>query len=388
MTISESAQAMQEHLIELRRDFHAHPEISREEKETSERILRELRAIGGYEIVSGVNGCGIIAELNVPGSTKTVVLRADMDALQLTEETNLPFASENPGVMHGCGHDAHITMLLGAARLLAERRDALRCRVRLLFQPAEELAPVGGAKGMIAAGAMKDTDAVFGLHVWPGLAKGVFATKAGALMAASDHFTIRLTGRSAHGARPQDGIDTVVAGAQIVTALQSVVSRSVDPLRSAVITVGRFHAGTRYNIVAEHCELEGTVRTYDPAVRELCAERIRAIAEGIAAAMGCLCEIDYGRGYCAVENDPAMADRLLGKAAALFGEEYALRVSEPAMTAEDFAFYLKEAPGCFAWLGTDEPGKPSPPLHSNRMTVPEDILWRGSALLAGLALDM
>ena len=388
MTILESAQALQPHLAELRKDFHAHPEISRHEERTSAQVVKELEEIGGYEIKTHVNGYGVVAELKGARPGKTVALRADMDALQITEETGLPFASENPGVMHACGHDTHITMLLGAARLLAERREEIRGTVRLLFQPAEELSPVGGAKGMIEAGALDGVDAVFGLHVWPDQPVGVFATKGGPLMAASDHFTIRLKGKSCHGAQPHEGVDAVVAGAQLVTAIQSILGRNVDPQKSAVITVGRLQAGTRYNIVAETCELEGTCRTFDADVRDLCEKRMKEVTQGVAAAMGCEAEILYERGYCAVDNDPAMADYMLNTAAELFGEEKSCRVDTPSMCAEDFAFYLTKAKGTFGWLGCGEEGKTAWPLHNCHVAPPDDILWRGSALFTKMVRDM
>lgn len=388
MTIYEQAQALQPYLAELQREFHEHPEPSRGEKETSARVLRELEKIGGWSIRTNVYGYGILADLQGGKPGKRVALRADMDALQITEESGLPYASRNPGLMHACGHDNHITMLLGAAKLLAQNKADIPGSVRLIFQPSEELSPHGGAKGMIAAGAMQDVDAVFGLHVWPGLPMGTFGTRAGALMAASDHFSVMIKGKSCHGAMPHLGCDATVAGAQIVTALQSIVSRNVDPMKSAVITIGRLHSGTRYNIVAETCELEGTCRTFDPAVRMLCRDRLTHIVQNVAEAMGCECEVNYELGYNAVQNDPAMADYLLHTASELFGAEHAVRVPGPAMTAEDFAFYLQEAPGSFAWLGVDEPGKEVWPLHSCRLATPADILWRGSALFTQMVLNM
>ncbi len=388
MTVIEQAQALQPYLSELQREFHENPEPSRGEKETSARVLRELKKIGHWSVRPNVYGYGILADLEGGQPGKRVALRADMDALQITEESGLPYASRNPGLMHACGHDNHMTMLLGAAKLLAENQEKIRGSVRLIFQPSEELAPHGGAKGMIAAGAMKDVDAVFGLHVWPGLPMGSFGTRAGALMAASDHFTITIQGESSHGAMPHLGCDAAVAGAQVVTALQSIVSRNVDPMKSAVITIGRIQGGTRYNIVAESCELEGTCRTFDPAVRLLCRKRITCIANSVAEAMGCECVINYEMGYNAVQNDSAMADYLLHTAAGLFGSDKAVRVPGPAMTAEDFSFYLQEAPGSFAWLGVDEPGKEVWPLHSCHLATPADILWRGSALFTQMVLDL
>lgn len=326
MTILEAAQSIQPRLVELRRQFHAHPEVSGQEKETARRVEQELREIGGYTLRTQVSGNGILADLKGALPGPTVALRADMDALQIQEETGLPFASENPGLMHACGHDNHITMLLGAARLLKEFQPQLQGNVRLIFQPAEELSPVGGARGMMAAGALDGVDAVFGLHVWPELPMGTFGTKAGPLMASSDHFTVHLQGSSSHGAKPDAGIDAVVAGSQFVTAAQTIVSRNTDPLQSAVITIGRIQGGTRYNIVAGECELEGTCRTFNPQVRELAERRMGEILQGVCTLSGCTGKLDYQRGYCSVMNDPEKADYLLDTARELFGEDKAVRV--------------------------------------------------------------
>lgn len=388
MMILESARQIQPHLSELRRQFHAHPEVSQYEQETARRVQEELEAIGGYTLRTGIGGNGILADLEGGQPGPKVALRADMDALQITEETGLPFASQNPGVMHACGHDNHITMLLGAARLLAQYKDQLKGSVRLIFQPAEELSPVGGSRSMMEAGALEGVDAVFGLHVWPELPMGTFGTKAGPLMASSDHFSVLIDGRSSHGAKPDAGLDAVVAGAQFVTAAQTIVSRNTDPLQSAVITIGRINGGTRYNIVAGECDLEGTCRTFNPKVRQMVERRLQEVLDGVCTLSGCTGELKYERGYCSVMNDPQQADYLLKTAAELFGEDKAVRVEEPSMCAEDFAFYLTEKPGAFAWLGTALPDEEAWPLHNCHFTAPEDILWRGSALLAQMALNM
>lgn len=386
MKITESAEALEEHLVSLRREFHRHPEISGEEAETAERIAAELQAIGGYEIRRNVGGHGILATMDSGKPGKTVALRADMDALQISEETGLPYHSENAGVMHACGHDTHMTMLLGAARLLAQSRGELRGKVRLIFQPSEEASPRGGSRAMIQAGALDGVDAVFGLHIWPGLPSGVFGVKAGPLMAASDHFSVVLHGKSSHAATPEAGIDAIAAGAQFVSALQTIVSRNKDPLQPAVITVGRFHAGTRYNIIAGTCEMEGTCRTFDPEVRDLAERRLQEVLDGVCKLSGCTGELHYDRGYMAVLNDPKMADYVHSTASSLFGGQYAVTVKKPSMCAEDFAFYLAERPGAFAWLGTAEAGAAVYPLHNCRFAADENVLWRGAALLAELAL--
>lgn len=384
--IIESARQLQPHLGMLRREFHRCPEISGHETGTAEKIRKELEEIGGYELQTGIGGCGIIASLRGAKAGKTVALRADMDALQVTEETGLPFSSQTPGVMHACGHDNHITMLLGAARLLAERREKLAGSVRLIFQPSEEMSPHGGSREMIAGGAMEGVDAVFGMHVWPELPLGSVGIKAGPLMASSDHFTVRIKGCLSHAARPNEGVDALVAGSQFVTAVQTIVSRNADPMKSMVITIGTFEAGTRYNIVAGECVLEGTCRTFASDMRDLAEKRLNEILQGVCLLSGCTGTLDYERGYMAVINEPAMAEYMKKTATELFGPEKAVSV-EPAMTAEDFSFYLAEKPGAFAWIGTTGEGENAWPLHSSRYNPNEEVLWRGAALMAGLVIN-
>ena len=387
MTITEAAQGLAPHLSKLRRDFHRFPEVSGNESQTAEGIVSELTAIGGYRILKNVGGHGVLAELQGALPGKTVALRADMDALQIHEETGLPFCSQNSGVMHACGHDNHMAMLLGAARLLADRKDELPGTVRVIFQPAEELSPKGGSRDMIAAGALDGVDAVFGLHVWPELPIGTFGTKPGPLMAASDHFSVQISGKSSHAAAPEEGIDAVTAAAQFISAIQTIVSRNTDPVKPAVISVGKVNAGTRYNIIAETCEMEGTCRTFDPEIRNLVARRLQEILDGVCRMSGCTGQLKYDCGYMSVNNNPAMADYLRDTAADLFGRDHAVLVEHPSMCGEDFAFYLAEKPGAFAWLGTALPQKDTWPLHSSRFDVDESVLWRGSALLAQLALQ-
>ena len=386
MKIIESAKKIQPYLQEIRRDLHKHPEISNEEKKTAEIIAEELREIGISDIKENVNGHGIIAEIHGAGDGKIVALRADMDALQIKEETGLPYKSESEGLMHACGHDAHMTMVLGAARLLNEKKDELKGNVRLIFQPAEEITPMGGSRGMIAGGALDNVDAVFGLHVWPDLPLGKVGVKAGPLMAASDHFTVTIKGKPSHAAKPNEGIDALVAGAQYVSAIQTIVSRNADPMKSIVITVGKMNAGTRYNIVAGECVLEGTCRTFAPELRDLAEERLQIVLDGICTLSGCTGVLNYERGYMAVINEPESVEYVSETVKKLFGNDAAVSV-EPAMTAEDFSFYLDKKPGAFAWIGTTKEGDTVYPLHNSRYSPDEDVLWRGAALMAELVLD-
>lgn len=386
MNIIDSAKKIQPYLQEVRRNFHKHPDISHYEKKTADIIYEELRKIGVFEIRKNINGYGIIADLKGKTAGKTVALRADMDALQIEEETNLPYKSENKGVMHACGHDVHMTMVLGAARLLAEKKDELCGNVRFIFQPSEEITPEGGSKGMIAEGVLEGVDAIFGMHVWPDLPLGKVGIKAGPLMAASDHFTVTIKGKPSHAAKPNEGIDALVAGTQYVNAIQTIVSRNADPMKSMVITVGKMNAGSRYNIVAGECVLEGTCRTFAPEMRELAEKRLEKILEGICTLSGCTGILKYEKGYMAVINESKSVEYFEKTAKKLYGDNAVVTV-EPAMTAEDFSFYLDKKPGAFAWIGTTAEGEEIYPLHNSHYSPNEDVLWRGAALMAQLVLD-
>lgn len=386
MNIIDSAKKIQPYLQEVRRNFHKHPDISHYEKKTADIIYEELKKIGVFEIRKNINGYGIIADLKGKTAGKTVALRADMDALQIEEETNLPYKSENKGVMHACGHDVHMAVVLGAARLLAERKDELCGNVRFIFQPSEEITPEGGSKGMIAEGVLEGVDAIFGMHVWPDLPLGKVGIKAGPLMAASDHFTVTIKGKPSHAAKPNEGIDALVAGTQYVNAIQTIVSRNADPMKSMVITVGKMNAGSRYNIVAGECVLEGTCRTFAPEMRELAEKRLEKILEGICTLSGCTGILKYEKGYMAVINESKSVEYFEKTAKKLYGDNAVVTV-EPAMTAEDFSFYLDKKPGAFAWIGTTAEGEEIYPLHNSHYCPNEDVLWRGAALMAQLVLD-
>lgn len=385
--ITEDAKKLMPRLVEIRRDFHEYPEISQHEERTSAKVAEYLREMGCDEVIEHVGGYGVVGIIRGEKEGGVVALRGDMDALQITEETGAPYASKNPGVMHACGHDNHITGLLGAAMLLIQRKAEISGTVKLIFQPAEELSPVGGSRGMLESGYMDDVSAVYGLHVWPDLPHGTVGVKAGPLMAATDHFTIKIHGKSAHGAKPDQGIDAVVLGAQFVMQAQTFVSRMVSPLDSAVVTFGVFQAGTRYNIISGECLLDGTVRTLNEHTRDQIEAAMRRLLDALCLQSGATAEITYGRGYPALVNHAEDASLIRSTAAKLFGEDHVADVKDPAMPAEDFSFYLKEKKGAFVWLGSAEDGKEAWPLHNCHFDVNEDILWRGASLLAQTALD-
>lgn len=385
--MTESAKELMPKLSKIRRDFHEYPEVSGQEKETAGKVASYLRDMGCDEVIEQVGGYGVVGIIRGKKEGGVVGLRADMDALQIQEMNDVEYKSRNDGVMHACGHDNHMTGLLGAAKLLAARREEICGTVKLIFQPAEELSPVGGSRAMLQSGRLDDVEAVYGLHVWPDLPHGKIGVKAGPLMAATDHFTITIHGKTAHGAKPDQGIDAVVLGSQFVMAAQSIVSRRVNPLDNAVVTFGIFQAGTRYNIIAGECVLDGTVRTLNEDTRDMIEEALRKQLDALCLQSGATADIVYGRGYPALINHEADAARIRRTAVSLFGEECVEDVKLPAMPAEDFSYYLKEKKGAFVWLGTAKEGQEAWPLHNSRFDVDEDILWRGAALLAQTAID-
>ncbi len=339
-----------EELVAWRRDLHAHPELAYEERRTAAFVAEKLRAFGVDEVHTGIGGTGVVGVLRAGGGGRAIALRADMDALPIREETGVAWASRNAGTMHACGHDGHTTMLLGAARYLAETRR-FDGTVYFVFQPAEE--GLSGAKAMLEDGLLErfPADRVFGMHNWPWLEPGVFAVHAGPAMAASDEFRIRLEGQGCHAAMPHLGRDPVIAGCALVQALQSLVARETDPLEALVLSVTCFNAGDAYNVVPQTAELVGTVRSFRADLRDRAEARVRALGEGIAAAFGIAIEVDYRRGYPATVNTAGEAELCAAVAAEIAGEEAVRRNEPPSMGSEDFAFMLERRPGAYVWLG-------------------------------------
>ena len=370
-----------EKLVALRRDIHSEPELGFDTEKTAEKVLAALEGLP-LDVETGVAQNGIVATLEGDGDGPTVALRADMDALPIQEETGLPFASEVEGKMHACGHDGHTSMLVGAAHALSGMRDRLDGTVKFVFQPAEEGG--GGGKVMVDEGVADDVASIFALHLWPGLPFGTVATKAGPIMAAADAFEMEIRGSGGHGAMPHLAADAVVIAAQVVTALQTVVSREVDPVQAAVLTVGEIGAGTAFNIIPEKARLGGTVRTLDPDLRESMPERIEALARGVAKGMRGDAYLDYTFSYPVTTNEEGAAARALDVAGELFGQESVLELPNPSMGAEDFSYFLERVPGAFIWLGV---GEDVSGLHTPQFAFDEEILPRGSALLAALALE-
>src|ERR687898_3103739 len=357
-----------EDIVTLRRDIHREPELGFDTEKTAEKVLDALDGLP-LEIQTGVAENGVVATLKGEGGDgPTVALRADMDALPILEETGLPFASEVDGKMHACGHDGHTSMLVGAAHALSGMRERMNGTVKFFFQPAEEGG--GGGKVMVEEGVADDVASIFALHLWPGLPFGKAATKAGPIMAAADAFEMTVRGAGGHGAMPHLTADAIAMAAQIVTVLQTVVSREVDPVEPAVLTVGEIGAGTAFNIIPETARLGGTVRTLNEDLRRRMPERIEHIARGVAQGMRGDAQIDYEFSYPVTMNDEYAAWRALAVIRGLFGEENTLELPNPSMGAEDFAYFLEKIPGAFIWLGV---GEDVSGLHTPTFAFDEEI---------------
>lgn len=335
-----------------RRDFHQHPEVLFEVQRTAGIVAEKLRSFGVDEVVTGLGRTGVVAVINGRTNTsgKTIGLRADMDALTVTEKTGAAYASTVNGKMHACGHDGHTAMLLGAAKYLAETRN-FDGRVALIFQPAEEGG--GGGKVMLDDGLIEKFDIAefYGMHNWPGMPVGHFGIRHGGIMAATDRFYITITGQGGHAARPQQTIDPIVVAAQLVTALQTIVSRNVDPLEAAVLSVTMIEAGEADNVISQTAKITGTVRTLDGDVQDFIERRLNEMVPQFALSFGASAVIRYARGYPVTVNSPAEADFAADVAAEISGEERVDRNTAPSMGGEDFSFMLNERPGAYIFLG-------------------------------------
>jgi amidohydrolase len=391
--------AVEPQLLEWRRHLHEHPELSNREVETSKYVAERLRSFG-LEPQTGVAKTGVVAVLKGGRPGPTVALRADMDALPVREETNVPFASKatgeyegnKVGVMHACGHDTHVAILLATARVLTQMKDKLPGSVKFIFQPAEEGAPPeeepAGAQLMVKEGVMQNVDAVFGLHVFANVPSGTITYRSGPFMAASDRFEIIVKGKQTHGSAPWRGVDPIVVGSQIVGALQTIVSRSVDITRlPAIVSVGQFQSGVRNNIIPDSARLVGTIRTFDDEVQNDIHARVKRIAEGIAAGAGATVDVKIFRGYPVTANDPKLTSKMLATLERVAPGN--VKESELITGAEDFTFYQRQVPGLFFFLGItppDQVGKAAA-NHSPLFYVDEKALPTGVRALANLTMD-
>ncbi|AFZ68082.1 M20 family metallopeptidase [Deinococcus peraridilitoris] len=372
-------------VVAWRRHLHQHPELAFQEHRTAEYVEGVLRSFEGLQI-SRPTPTSVLAVLKGEGGAgRTVLLRADMDALPIHEENDFEFASKTAGVMHACGHDGHTAMLLGAAKILSERRAQLQGELRFIFQHAEELFP-GGAQQVVDAGVMDGVDLAVGAHLYSSLPTGLIAVRAGATMAAPDTFEIVVRGKGGHGAHPEQTVDPVVIGAQIVTNLQHVVSRYRDPLEPMVVSVTQFHAGTADNVIPDVATLGGTVRTFDAQLRENAAVWMERVVKGITEAHGARYSFRYQQGYRALHNDPVVTGELQQVVHDTLGEA-ALVEGKPTMGGEDFSAYLTKAPGAFFFVGAgNEEEGISAPHHHPRFTVDERALEHGMRVMVGAAM--
>ena len=369
-------------MIEWRRDIHAHPETAFEEHRTAEVVARKLASFG-IEVDRGLAGTGVVGTLRAGRGGRAIGLRADLDALHILEKNEFGHASTNKGRMHACGHDGHTTMLLGAAKYLAETKN-FEGTVHFIFQPAEE--NEGGGRVMVEQGLFEKfpVDAVYGMHNWPGMERGRFSIRPGPMMASYDVFELTVTGRGAHAALPHQGVDPVVAGAQIVTALQTIVSRNVNPVDSAVVSVTQFHGGDAWNVIPDEVVLRGTTRCFRPEIRDRFERRIRELAEGIAGAYGCTRAMRYERRYPSLINDADATARAVEAATEITGDPSHVESDrEPVMGSEDFAFMLEKKPGAYILIGNG-PGEGGCMLHNPRYDFNDAILPTGASYWARL----
>lgn len=379
--------SLYESVVAIRRDIHQHPELEFDVERTAKIVAEELRK-AGIEVKTNVGKNGVVGDLMIPEATKRIALRADMDALPIHEENEVPYRSKVAGKGHMCGHDSHTAMLIGAARLLASKREKLKNNVRFIFQPCEEKPP-GGALGMIEAGCLEGVDAIYALHVWPWLKSGEIGICPGPAMAQADLFEIAITGKGGHAAAPHRTVDPVLAGSHLVTALQSLVSRTTDPLHAAVVSVTQFSAGSTHNVIPDKALLRGTVRTYDQATLKRLREAFESITHHTVKGFGATATLQYCEGYPPVINSERGSASVKEAAERFLDADQIHFPGESAMFGEDFAYYLQKVPGCFIQLGCgNEKSGCIYPLHHSRFNLDEPCMKVGVRLLAELVQEV
>lgn len=383
--VKQSIHRHQETVISLRRHFHANPEVGGEEFSTQAKIIEELAALGLSP--KKIAATGVIADLRGAHPGKTVAIRADMDALPIQDEIDKPYRSTITGKCHACGHDAHMAMLLTLARVFFDLQSDLHGTVRLMFQPSEEKFP-GGAELMVAEGCMDGVDYVLGAHVWQPLAAGKIGISYGRTMAAPDQFTLVIQGKGGHGSMPQGTVCALSTGAEVVNMLNSIIGRNVNPLESAVVSLGSFHSGEVFNIIPDTAEIKGTVRSFDDTVRKLVWDRFDSICDGVCTAMGATYKIDKVFGYPAVINHPEIAAVVAEAGCESVGTENVVEVG-PSMGGEDFSYFLQKAPGMFLLLGVGNPATDAVfPHHHPKFDLDDSVLPGGVETLARATLKL
>lgn len=385
-TLNQAVDEVKEEVIKWRRYLHEHPELSFHEEKTAQFVYETLASFGNLEL-SRPTKTSVMARLIGKEPGKVLAIRADMDALPITEENTFEFVSKNPGVMHACGHDGHTAMLLGTAKILAGMKDQLKGEVRFFFQHAEELFP-GGAEEMVQAGVMDGVDMVIGTHLWSPLEVGKIGVVYGPMMAAPDTFWITVHGKGGHAALPHQTVDSIAIGAQVVTNLQHIVSRNTDPLDNLVVSVTQFVAGTTHNVIPGAVKMWGTVRSFDPKLRESVPALMERVVKGITEAHGATYEFKFEKGYRPVINEHTATRLMEETVREVFGEE-ALEMMRPNMGGEDFSAFQQKAPGCFFYIGAGNQEKGIVyPHHHPLFTVDEDALEKGVRMFVHAAFKI
>jgi amidohydrolase len=371
-------------IIQIRRDLHRIPETAYTEKKTSAYVADDLCSLG-LEVQTGIAQYGMVGLMKTGRPGPTLLIRADMDALPLKEDTGLDFASEHEGTMHACGHDAHMAMVLGAATVLSKIKNELKGNIKFLFQPAEE--GPGGAKPMIEAGVMENpkVDYSIGCHVWPDIQEGTIGVRAGAFMAAMDRFDIKIKGKGGHAAMPHLCADALEVGTQVVNALQRITSRHMDPLQPTVVTVGTFYAGSAFNIIPGEAEMSGTTRTFDPEIWDSWESRLEKVIRGVCESMSVEFELKFSQGYPVTINDESAAE-IVGRCAAKVVGEDRVVVPPKVMGGEDFAYYLQQSKGCFFALGVGREG--AAPIHNPKFDFNEEVMLLGVETHCQVGLEL
>lgn len=379
-------------VIGYRRDIHMYPELGHKEIRTSKKIENILSDLG-YEVTTNVGKTGVVGLLrgNKPG--KTIAIRADMDALPIKENTDLEFKSINKGIMHACGHDVHTAILLGVAHILMDLKSEIKGNIKLVFQPSEETSPNGGAKGMIEDGVLKNpkVDMMLGLHVWPDIETGKVGIKFGSMSAGSDRIRIVVKGKNAHASTPEYGVDAGIIAAEILLALQTIVSRNISSLDSCVISIGIINGGNAYNVVPDEIVLDGTVRTLDEQIRKMLPSKIETIISGITRAMGGSYEFNYYYGYPSVMNDKKVTKRVMNTINKSIGKENLHEIEKTNLSGEDFGFFAKEVPSTFFYVGccpADTPKDKRFPLHNPNLVIDENAITVGLIVMINAVFDL
>lgn len=385
--ILDKSEKIKDELIKIRRDIHSHPEIGLQENRTSKIVSEKIRELG-LKVETNIGVTGVVGTLEGKKPDKTILLRADMDCLKMSELNEVEYKSKYDGFMHACGHDAHTTWLIGAAMILSDYKEQLHGNVKFLFQPAEETE--GGAKRMIKEGVLKNPAvyAAIGAHVWPLIESGKIGIKTGSMMAALNNFKIKIQGKGGHGAEPHQCIDPIAVSCQIYMALQTIISRKKDPIEPAVISVGEFHAGSAHNVIPNEVIMTGTVRTTTHDLRNRMPQMIEGIVKGITDAHGATYEFEYKEDYSPVINDGEIVKLVEKGGRYILGEDNVVKLENPTMGGEDFAYFQQEIPGAFFVVGTRNTEKGiDKPLHNPYFDIDEDILHKASAVFAACVLE-